>query len=327
MKRFTKDATNLVCVFKLFAMPHSSLTHVAVFGERCSGTNHAVSWIQQNVGLKPLENYGWKHAAIRMESFPKDAHTLVVLVVRNLPDWLRSLHLKPHHLSPEMRGLPFADFIKRRVTCIWDHTLGVSPRHPAFGTEVLTERHHEKPFANLLRMRKHKHRLWLKQLAQLPHTLILQHETLLDEPDLVLEKFRALGFTIQAPEALPVTSYKGKGTDYQKNQYAKIEPAAMRSILEQVDWETEQRLGYDTQADLQAAAEEVPFDWESLRTALAGHPTLFNSVTKQFHQQSLALAQAQKLVQNQRKYLLSLLAAIKRARPRWSWFPARLPRL
>ncbi len=295
------------------------ITHFTVFGERCSGTNHAAAWIQQNLGLAYRMDFGWKHGPMELPKLKKAQATLCVLVVRNLPDWLRSLHLKPHHLSAKMRGLPFPQFIQCRVHSILDHTMGVLPGEAAFGTLMATEQHQGKPFANLIRMRRHKHRLWLKQLAQLPTTVVLQHERLTTKPELALQQVLALCNLPAREGAVPVMSYKGQeqAGDFKPKRYAAIDAASIAFILEQVDWEIEDQLGYDTRADLEGArAGDYSASIDLLRQSLTDRPqalALVDKLQAQLALQQDQLRHAEFLTQGQRKYLISLFHAIERS--------------
>jgi hypothetical protein len=315
--------------FEVFYFPFMSITHFTVFGERCSGTNHAVAWIEKNLGLKHRADFGWKHAAIDLPKLKKEPDILCVLVVRNLPDWLRSLHIKPHHLSPEMRGLPFPLFIKRSVHSVFDHTMGVSPRDAKFGVVMPGEQHQAKPYANLIRMRRHKHRVWLKQLANLPHAVVLRHEDLLHQPALVLQKLLTLCNLPSPPSQSlhEVSQYKGKegAQPFQPNAYAPICSTALQHILEQLDWEMETQLGYDAHADLQAARRsEQDLQFDALREALVDQPkhlSILEEIAQRLEDQGSQLRHQELVSQSQRKYLISLFHAIERSRSKFSFWP------
>ena len=301
----------------------SKITHFTVFGERCSGTNHAAAWIHQNTGLVERRHFGWKHGAIDVRALKKSPQTLCVLVTRNLPDWLRSLHLRPHHLCPEMRGLPFDLFIKRRAESIWDHQMGVSPRSAKFGTLIESETWKGKPYANVIRMRRHKHKVWLDQGDQLPNALHLRHEDLLARPVEMLHKILTACRLPLRDDPAPVSAYKGQT---EKKQYppfpsAPIGAEAMRHIMEQVDWEMEARLGYDTRADLEAASFVEPgIDFDLLRTALAGHAdalSMLDALERKLLAQEHQLGHALLLARTQKRYLKTLFEALERTQPRF----------
>lgn len=302
-------------------------THFTVFGERCSGTNHAAAWLSRNTGLAYRTDFGWKHGRMPIDDLRKADGLLCVLVVRNLPDWLRSFHLKPHHLSPKMRGLPFHEFIKKRVDTVYDHTMGVSPRDAKFGTWIESEHHHDKPFANVIRMRRHKHHRWLLDMEQLPRTILLRHEDIVGEPMQVLHRvLGCCGLPARDSVAL-VTGYKGQpvGAAYAPMRYAALAPESVRHILEQVDMEVESRLGYATLADVQAASFAAgDLDAGILRNALAEQPeqlAMLDALLARLDHQEAQIRHADALARGQRKYLLSLYAAIGRSRPAFAFWP------
>lgn len=304
------------------------ISQFTIFGERCSGTNHAAAWIQGNLGLEYRKDFGWKHGMMSLAELKKAEHVLCVLVVRNLPDWLRSLHLKPHHMSPKMRGLRFHEFIKRRVDSVLDHAMGVSPRDPGFGKAIASEQHNGKTFANVIRMRRHKHRGWLKDMEKLPHAVVLRHEDLVENPRQVLRQLERICDLPAREDVVPVARYKGQDTasEYKPKRYAGIDALAMRHILEQVDLETEIRLGYDTMADLKVAAlPEENVDVEALRHALIGMPeqlAAVDALLARLVSQTEQIHHAHELSQGQRNYLISLFHALERARPTrriWPW--------
>lgn len=311
--------------------PTSKITHFAIFGERCSGTNHASAWIAKNTGLIERKDGGWKHGAMNLAVLKSGPPTLCVLVTRNLPDWLRSLHLQPHHFGPEMRGLPFEQFIKRSARSIWDHQMGVLPKSAKFGTAIETEQHKGKPYANLMRLRLHKHRAWLRQMEELPDALPLRHEDLMAQPQHTMSRLLDACGLPQRADTIPISTYKGREQDpgFQARKYMPIGPAAREYILEQVDWEIEARLGYDTRADLEAAAAiDGHVDWDLLRESLADRPELLamlDHIACKLRDQEDEVRHTEQLAISQRKYLKSLFHAIEQARP--TLFPWKRGRL
>lgn len=93
-------------------------TRVQVFGERSSGTNFVKRLIGKNTALTPCEEHGWKHGFAQMTGIGAD--TLIVGCVRNVPDWLRSMHSKPWHCPPAMQEMAFSDFIRAPWATIID---------------------------------------------------------------------------------------------------------------------------------------------------------------------------------------------------------------
>lgn len=90
------------------------VTRFQVLGERSSGTNFAKRVLGRNTPLTPSEDLGWKHGFAQMTAVPPDM--LVVCMLRNAADWVRSMHAKPWHCSAAMQALPLSGFIRAE----WD---------------------------------------------------------------------------------------------------------------------------------------------------------------------------------------------------------------
>jgi hypothetical protein len=134
-------------------------TRFQVLGERASGTNVIRKSLEKNTKLSSSDALGWKHGFPAMIGIPRDM--IVVAATRNAFDWLRSMHKRPWHSSPELQELPFSDFIRAEWKSVVDrptdfaqcpegrHVKGVAlqpDRHPITG----------QPFENLLALRRAK---------------------------------------------------------------------------------------------------------------------------------------------------------------------------
>lgn len=192
---------------------------------------------------------------------------------------------------------------------------------------MAAEQHDGRPYANLIRMRRHKHKVWLKQMDLLPCALHLQHEEMTRQPVQALHKLLAACGHPLRDDPVAVTAYKGKegGEEFKPRSYAPICDEAMRHIEEQVDWEMEARLRYDTRADLAAATGGNPtVEINVLRSSLNGQPkplAILEALEQKLRLQEDQLRHAELLSQGQRKYLISLFHALERARPKWPFWP------
>lgn len=92
-----------------------------VLGERASGTNYLHSLIQANLPLVSSAHLGWKHGFPQAQFYPRDM--LVVVSVRSVQPWLRSMYRKPWHAGPSLRGLAFSDFIRAEWDTVMDTDL------------------------------------------------------------------------------------------------------------------------------------------------------------------------------------------------------------
>lgn len=244
-----------------------------VLGERCSGTNHAKALIEKNLPLVERSGCCWKHGIADPDVFHKNRDLLFVLVVRNVPDWLRSLHLTPHHLSPVMRGLSLGEFIRHEVRSVLDLSSNISPLDPMFGSPLVEnefpfskESGPDGLFGNLLHLRNYKHHLWLDAVAKVPKSLALRHEDLVFDPECCLRRVAEL-VAMPPPKLVEqVKSYKGQRAmgDFKPLQYADFTQEEANFILEQVDVALETQLGYDVISEVRGATHRAETPAEEL---------------------------------------------------------------
>ncbi len=97
------------------------LRRFQVLGERSSGTNFIASLIAKNLDITECNHLGWKHAVPHSQFIARDM--LVIVAFRNPTDWLRSMHRKPWHSPPHLRGLQFSEFIRSEWETLTDDLL------------------------------------------------------------------------------------------------------------------------------------------------------------------------------------------------------------
>jgi hypothetical protein len=161
---------------------HMSLKQFTIFGERCSGTCWVTKLVETNFSKSAHHPFGWKHFTL-----PKNpnAHpdTLVIVVVRNPIDWIRSFYRTPHHIPPENR---------KDLHAFLSNTL-VSQRGGGGNADI-------KPdgtlWNNVLQMRKEKHAFWMDFMAVVRNRkgpgrcLWVSYEAVLKNPEAFLEHTR-----------------------------------------------------------------------------------------------------------------------------------------
>lgn len=197
-----------------------------VYGERCSGTNFVIRLLERNVvSAQFTEDYGFKHWFVAEDvTVPNDC--LVVVVQRKLPDYLRSLHRKPWHVVPALKGLPFSDFIRREWHCWWDEDFWqVDSAHPLYHQEMLHERHPEtnERFANVIEMRLHKDANWEGLAARSANAIIVNYEEAAANPRKFLQAL-AHRYHLKLKDTFePLNDYKGqKETSFVPKTYDPI---------------------------------------------------------------------------------------------------------
>lgn len=168
------------------------MTHIQIYGERCSGTNYLKFLLELNLlGFEFTEEFGTKHF------FPKNLHsqkveeTIFVVIARNPYDYLRSLHQNPWHTDDSLRNIPFSEFIRKQWKCVYNSDLRMSEDHPDYGKEMMHERNPEtgERFKNVLQMRSAKYNAWLQLKKYSNRVFFINYESLNANPQLFVKQF------------------------------------------------------------------------------------------------------------------------------------------
>ena len=191
-----------------------SIERFTVFGQRCSGTNALIKLIERNFPTLPFcENTGFKHWLVP-EDRPIPPDLLVIVIVREVESWLRSLHRNPWHVIPEMRELSFSDFIRAEWRTIWDEDFwGIDASHPLFGKRIVEEACPAtgNPFANAAAMRTAKLRNWFALSRRSAAFLRVSQSELVAQPDKIAGQVAELSGHDMRTSFEPIGSYKGQG--------------------------------------------------------------------------------------------------------------------
>ena len=195
-------------------MPGMPIARFHVFGQRCSGTNALIRLVEHNFpALRFCEAAGFKHWFV-----PGDrriaADAAVIVIARDVSEWLRSLHARPWHAHPDLKALSFAAFIRAEWHSVWDGDFwGVDEGDPRFGTPIREELCPAtgRPFANAVAKRAAKLRNWIALGERAPAALFVDHARLVASPrEIVAEIAQATGCA-PVSDFVPVASYKGQG--------------------------------------------------------------------------------------------------------------------
>ena len=190
------------------------ISKFTVFGQRCSGTNALIRLIETNMPtLEFSEDVGFKHWLVPdQRAIPQDM--LVIVIAREVAQWLRSLHRNPWHVEPDMKVLAFSEFIRAEWRTRWDEDFwGITPDDPRYGTPIAEERCLQSgmPFKNAIEMRTAKLRNWTGLRGRSVAYLPVSHSRFVSNPEDVLTAVaEATGHRAITPY-IPATSYKGQG--------------------------------------------------------------------------------------------------------------------
>lgn len=234
-----------------FAPNGTRPTRFQVLGERSSGTNFVKRLLGRNTVLRPTEALGWKHGHPQMMAIPAD---LVVLVaVRNVLGWLRSMHAKPWHTPAQIQAMPMAEFLRSPWTTIIDRDRYFQP-HSELGIlgqplqqdrDLLTG----APYENLLHLRRGKLQSHLSHVNRGCAFVLVGMEAAIANPEAFLEGF-CTAFDLPPPTApfRPVIKRLGSkfrpSVDTRPETPASLSAEDIRFVKSQLDLDQEAALGY-----------------------------------------------------------------------------------
>lgn len=123
------------------------IKYFTVFGLPCSGTNYIESLMLINFDIGYLK-YGWKHRYIDFFDFSHKPTSisnfdelLIIIVHRNIFDWLRSYYKSPYHIPDELLKDEFSGFIRKEWWLWHDVSSGLMSGHRNYHNELMIERH------------------------------------------------------------------------------------------------------------------------------------------------------------------------------------------
>lgn len=229
------------CLFLLSNLAESEsvlqtpIKRVQIFGERCSGTNFLQRLIDNNLDIPIGWCLGWKHFPISYENLlaskylEKEREFLVIVIVRNLDDWLRSLHSMPHH-APKMRKYSFSEFLRAP----WE-------------TEIIADLSEDGSFLdNVLALRAAKMKQFLSFKKHFSNFYFINYEVLKAYPEEVLADIASRYDIPCSPLFRYIRTYKGmEGTpNYKAKIYEPICREDQEYIQDNIDLEMEAVAGY-----------------------------------------------------------------------------------
>jgi hypothetical protein len=239
------------------AAPEPKLTECFVFGERNSGTNLASELLRRNfpafadsasdrIGPHGFR-YGWKHGFPQMLAAP--ASTLAIALFRGPETWLRSMHKRPWHAAPALRGLEFPAFIRAQwVSRVDERNFGVTDDDPRALKEMQWDRHPltGARFANICKLRRAKNQGFLSLRLRFVNCLFIRHEDLTADPEgFVSLVSRHYGVT-PCEGFQPVEHRRGRQAEgrFQSTTYAALDQSDHVFVWSQLDKGQEEQLGY-----------------------------------------------------------------------------------
>ncbi len=227
-------------------------TRFQVLGERSSGTNYVKRLLGRNTTLKPTEALGWKHGFCQATAIP--ANFLVICVVRDARNWLRSMHAKPWHTPPALQEMEFGDFIRAPWATIIDRDRYFEPesRMGFTGQPLQHDRHPMTGavFDNLLALRTAKIQALLSYQNRGCHWAFLRMEDAIAAPEALLDNLRgAYDLPAATTPFRPVVKRLGSkfkpAISQRPETPAQISKDDLTFMRAQLDLTQETALGYD----------------------------------------------------------------------------------
>ena len=188
---------------------------IAIYGERCSGTNLMESLVRKNSDLKLVYPFGFKHfpnIGITPEKLEESRGIPVIILIRHPEEWLRSLYLNPWHAIDSVRQLEFPDFIRAEWRTHWAEESGTEEDDIQYGKPIREDLDLETGdfYRNPMELRNGKIRLFKKIANIAEHCVWVRLEDLVrDQESLFIQTCQELGFEIP-DRTIPVKAYKGK---------------------------------------------------------------------------------------------------------------------
>ena len=232
------------------------ISTIQIFGERRSGTNYLELLLKKNfLGVNiTISKFGHKHWFLetcgsgamcgkdRVKGFQKLSRSnksdLFIVIYRNSYDWLRSMHVTPHH-APAHRNIPFKDFIRKEWVCYYGNyeKTNIYPEN-----EMMCERDPNtgNRFGNILKLRTSKIMDFETLRNRVSNVIYIKYEDLIKNYDQILTDI-AHKFGIEM-SSKKITNIPNNGRPNGSKHH--LTPEDIEFINEQLDWSVESSIVY-----------------------------------------------------------------------------------
>ena len=233
----------------------SEIEKIRLMGERCSGTTYIHGLLVNNFPsqhvVAPKKHFlPWFNLnAFNIPKKSKEVEDLnflekltdsclLVLVVRDPYDWLRSFYSHPWHVKGDkMLHKGFLHFLQHewRPSDKQMDYVGVDHWNP----------YNQRRFRNVLELRKYKILNYLQVGILVDNFFVVQYEKVAKNPAQFVE-FMSENFHMEKNDVFEnITSYKNEGKKkFQKKEYPPFEIKEFEFINQEIDWDVEKFIGY-----------------------------------------------------------------------------------
>ncbi|HIG47893.1 MAG TPA: hypothetical protein EYQ20_16230 [candidate division Zixibacteria bacterium] len=236
------------------------IDYIQIFGDRGSGTNYLASLIRKNFKRVAItSDFGGKHWFVK-NHFPRSkpntttdnecvrpvtdsSDTLFLVIYKNPYAWLCSIHRRPIHGDGHW-SLSFSEFIRKpwtsyttkKLNPLWDE----NPEDYYFIEEA----------RNILELRTQKiqHFNALAEIAE--NICFLNYESLTADVDILHQIATTYGIDLKRSQIVNdpyrANSGKKKRVGFVPTKYPEISAEGLAFIRENLNWEVEQSIGYNS---------------------------------------------------------------------------------
>jgi hypothetical protein len=239
----------------------SGIKRFKICGERCTGTNylhhligknfpelsstgkseygqkHFLWWIGTPIDFQKLKNLKYATDAV---TFINSNDCLFVVIVRDPYDWLRSFSGSRFHVHQSLIGNDFFHFISLE----WKASQPNGPLEGDCREIDNLNPYTQKPFSNLLELRKYKTQNYLALRGLVKNYLFVNYERVRDDPEGFVHFVANFYHLSQNPTFIPITTHKGSNIPYEEKEYFPLSEHEVDFINQQLDWTVEHSAGY-----------------------------------------------------------------------------------
>lgn len=169
------------------------ITKIAIYGERCSGTNYLENIIKINFDIELTKDYGHKHF-FGFNNLSNSDDTLFICIVRNPYDWFNSFYQNPHHLCLDVRKNT-TNFLNNTIFSFNDANNSDESKEIMKDRNIYTN----ERYKNILELRHLKLKYLIETLPlQVKNHIIIRYEDIIDDFDNQMN--RLLNFNLKIKE-------------------------------------------------------------------------------------------------------------------------------
>lgn len=200
------------------------------------GHKHFLWWFGSTAftKLKPLK---YEFKAVDMAD---SSDCLFVVIVRDPYDWLRSFFNYPHTVHEDLLNRGFSHFLRSQ----WKP---VEEQHPLEGSYKEIDGYNpwtNKPFSNVLELRKYKMQNYLTLSKLVDNYMIVRYEDVCNAPEAFIN-FVATKYLLNKKEVFtPITTFKGLDIPYVPKKYFSFSEENLYFINANIDWDVEEKVNY-----------------------------------------------------------------------------------